>query len=137
MVQLALVQQSEYLRRFALAFSDKVREEKSLDQSGVLEQIKGMVGTIKKINHKLSQVFDYHQAMGVVPEKRQRALLTKRNRLDLVPLRTVYTSLFSTGLHLQNSLLKIRQLENQFDQIEKKKTKDTDMFSALLPSSSG
>ncbi len=39
-VQLSLVQQSEYLRRFALAFSDKVREEgQEMDRDGLLKQV--------------------------------------------------------------------------------------------------
>ena len=37
----------------------------------------------------------------------------------LLPLRSVYTNLFSTGLHLQNSLLKVRHLEGFFDTLEK------------------
>lgn len=133
-VQLALIQQSEYLRRFSLTFSEKVREDHDLNKAGVLKQVRDLVGSLRKINTKLTSVFDYHQAMGIVPEHKQKSLMASRSRqMDLVPLRTVYTSLFSTGLHLQNSLLKVRQLESIFDKIEKSKTKETDMVSALIP----
>ena len=42
-----------------------------------------------------------------------------------MPLRHVYTSLFSTGLHLQNSLLKLRHMEGLFESLEKSKDKET------------
>ena len=42
-----------------------------------------------------------------------------------MPLRHVYTSLFSTGLHLQNSLLRIRHMEGLFEALEKSKDKET------------
>ena len=42
-----------------------------------------------------------------------------------MPLRHVYTSLFSTGLHLQNSLLKLRHMEGLFETLEKSKDKET------------
>ena len=69
-------------------------------------------------------MFDYHEAMGIdlKRENNQTALSkakNKRDQLDFVPLRTIYTSLFSTGLHLQNSLLRVRQLEKIFDLMEK------------------
>lgn len=134
-VQLTLIQQSEYLRRFSLAFCEKAREDHKLDEVGVVSQVKNLVSSIRKINSKLGQVFDYHQAMGLLSEKKsQSLLLSRRQKIDLLPLRSIYTSLFSTGLHLQNSLLKIRDLEKHFDHIEQSKTRDTDMFAALLPS---
>ena len=133
-VQVALIQQSEYLRRFALSFSESVREDREMNKAGMLQQVRETVNKIKEINTKLGKVFEYHQAMGVVSEKNQRHLLSKRQTIDLIPLRSVYTSLFSTGLHLQNSLLKVRNLEKVFDAIEKKKTKSTDMVVALAPS---
>ena len=85
-----------------------------------------MIETLDKINKKLSRVFDYHEAMGIdlKRENNQTALSkakNKRDQLDFVPLRTIYTSLFSTGLHLQNSLLRVRQLEKIFDLMEKRK----------------
>ncbi|XP_059091806.1 uncharacterized protein LOC131887267 [Tigriopus californicus] len=134
-VQLTLIQQSEYLRRFSLAFCEKAREDHKLDEVGVVSQVKNLVSSIRKINSKLGQVFDYHQAMGLLSEKKSKSLLlSRRQKIDLLPLRSIYTSLFSTGLHLQNSLLKIRDLEKHFDHLEKSKTRDTDMFAALLPS---
>ena len=71
-------------------------------------------------------MFDYHEAMGIdlKRENNQTALTKAKNKcdqLDFVPLRTIYTSLFSTGLHLQNSLLRVRQLEKIFDLMEKRK----------------
>ena len=70
-----------------------------------------MIETLGKINGKLSRVFDYHEAMGIdlTKEKEQKSLMNSKknyNQIDFVPIRSVYTSLFSTGLHLQNSLLK-------------------------------
>ena len=49
-----------------------------------------------------------------------------------MPLRNVYTSLFSTGLHLQNSLLKLRHLEGFFEALEKSKY-DEDNVANLIP----
>ena len=132
-VQLGLVQQSEYLRRFALSFSSKGRDEdkeKEVKSGLMLKHIRDLVGTVRKINSKLSKVFEYHQAMGMTSENKKRS---PNPNHQLLPLRTVYTSLFSTGLHLQNSLLKIRDLEQAFEFMEKKKTKNTDMIRALIP----
>ena len=100
-----------------------------LNKAGVLKHIRDMIETLSKINGKLSRVFDYHEAMGIdlTKEKEHKALVNSKknyNQLDFVPIRSVYTSLFSTGLHLQNSLLKVRQLENIFDLIEKRKYED-------------
>lgn len=60
-VQLALVQQSEYLRRFSLVFCDRVREENGLNQLEIIGQVREVAATIRKINGKLSGVFEYHQ----------------------------------------------------------------------------
>ena len=43
----------------------------------------------------------------------------------LLPLRNVYSTLFSTGLHLQNSLLKLRHIEGLFETLEASKDKET------------
>jgi len=64
-VQLALVQQSEYLRRFSLVFCDRVRDENGLDQGEIIVQVREVAATIRKINVKLSGVFDYHQVMTI------------------------------------------------------------------------
>ncbi len=76
--------------------------------------------------------------MGVVPDKPRSLVLKRHKTIDLIPLRSVYTSLFSTGLHLQNSLLKVRQLEKAFDSIEKNKGKKKaaaeHSISSMLPS---
>ena len=119
--QVALVQQSEYLRRFSLTFCDRVREDNELNKAGVLKHIRDLIGTIRKINNKLSKVLEYHQAMGMDIERmmsKPKSLQlhssqrrSQRAQRHFVPLRSVYTSMFSTGLHLQNSLLKVRELE--------------------------
>ena len=49
-----------------------------------------------------------------------------------MPLRNVYTSLFSTGLHLQNSLLKVRHLEGFFEALDKAKH-DGDSIANIIP----
>jgi len=138
-IQLTLLQQSEYLRRFSLTFCDKVREDNKLDKSGLLKHVKELITKIRKVTDKLVKVFEYHQALGLVPlpELEQRALSwRKQQSLDeiqsLLPLRGVYTTLFSTGLHLQNSLLKIRHLEGVFDILEKRKN-ESGSSASLIP----
>jgi hypothetical protein len=93
-VQLALVQQSEYLRRFSLVFCEKVREDNDLSKTGILKQIREVAATLKNINSKLSKVFEYHQAMGVNPEQRALSLKQKQLQFNFVPVRSLYTSLF-------------------------------------------
>ena len=93
-----------------------------MNKAGVLKHIRELVDTINKINKKLSRVFDYHEAMGIdlTKEKDQTALSKskkKHDQLNFVPLRSVYTSLFSTGLHLQNSLLRVRELKKYLEEI--------------------
>ena len=133
--QIALVQQSEYLRRFSLAFCDRVREDNNvLNKAGVLKHIRDLLVTIRKINGKLSRVLEYHQAMGFDVDKLEKpkctALVEKTSSASggmpsasatrkFVPLRSIYTSMFSTGLHLQNTLLKLRRLEEVFENFEK------------------
>ena len=130
--QVALVQQSEYLRRFSLTFCDRVRDDHELNKAGVLKHIRDLLSTIRKLNNKLSKVLEYHQAMGFdvdkineKQEKHKALALGKsspsrsRSQAKFVPLRGIYTSMFSTGLHLQHTLLKLRKLEQYFDEIEK------------------
>ena len=98
-----------------------------LNKAGVLKHVQDMIETLSKINGKLSRVFDYHEAMGINLKSEDQNIITTskknvKNPLEFVPLRSVYTSLFSTGLHLQNSLLKVRQLEKIFDLMEKRKS---------------
>ena len=80
----------------------------------------------------MNNVLEYHQSLGLVPlqELDQKCqALKKQQSIDqvrkLMPLRNVYTSLFSTGLHLQNSLLKLRHMEGLFETLEKSKDKET------------
>ena len=137
--QIALVQQSEYLRRFSLAFCERVRDTNVLNKAGVLKHIRDLLVTIRNINCKLSRVLDYHQAMGFDLEKleqgQSQALMEKpplvgsgvrgSSSQKFVPLRSIYTSMFSTGLHLQHTLLKLRSLEQVFEAFEKKNHKKT------------
>ena len=131
--QIALVQQSEYLRRFSLAFCERVRDDNVLNKAGVLKHIRDLLVTIRNINCKLSRVLDYHQAMGFDLEKleqgQNKALMQKPplvgSSQKFVPLRSIYTSMFSTGLHLQHTLLKLRSLEQVFEDFEKKNHKKT------------
>ena len=136
--QVALVQQSEYLRRFSLTFCDRVRDDHELNKAGVLKHIRELLSTIRKLNSKLSRVLEYHQAMGfdvdkLEEKKNMMALMEKSSsspvhrrtpqHATFVPLRGIYTSMFSTGLHLQHTLLKLRKLEQYFDELEKSKSK--------------
>ena len=141
--QIALVQQSEYLRRFSLTFCEKVREDNDINKAGVLKHIRDLFTTIRQINNRLSRVLEYHQAMGLniedLEEKEEqknkqksvtttnsKALSKKQPTLrsynphKFVPLRSIYTSMFSTGLHLQHSLLKLRKLEQLFETLDKR-----------------
>ena len=120
--QVALVQQSEYLRRFSLSFCEKVRDDNDINKAGVLKHIRDLFTTIRQINNRLSRVLEYHQAMGLniedLERKENKALalskpLNPRHYTSphkFIPLRSIYTSMFSTGLHLQHSLLKLRRL---------------------------
>ena len=136
--QVALVQQSEYLRRFSLVFCEKVREDNEINKAGVLKHIRDLFTTIRQINNRLSRVLEYHQAMGLdieaLEQKGKNALALSHKSTSLhrhrgtthvsphkfVPLRSIYTSMFSTGLHLQHSLLKLRKLEKLFDTLDKR-----------------
>merc|ERR550532_1537294 len=138
-IQLTLLQQSEYLRRFSLTFCEKVREDEKLQKAGVLKHVKEIISKIRSVSDKLGNILEYHQALGLVPlpELEQRALNIRRQSggqqmKRLLPLRTVYTSLFSTGLHLQNSLLKVRHLEGFFDSMEKRRG-EGDSLGAIMP----
>ena len=108
-------------------FNEKCRSNEDqgsedLNKSGVLRHLQDLASTLGKINAKLSRVFEYHAAMGIdldqaspvaavtstAADSNKQQMLQQK---DMVPLRTVYTSLFSTGLHLQNSLLKVRSVK--------------------------
>merc|ERR1719206_1362410 len=138
-IQLSLLQQSEYLRRFSLTFCEKVRENEKMHKAGVLKHVKEIISKIRTVSDKLGNILEYHQALGLVPlpELEQRALSIRRQSAGqqgkrLLPLRTVYTSLFSTGLHLQNSLMKVRHLEGFFDSMEKRRG-EGDSSGAIMP----
>ena len=83
---------------------------------------------------KLRQVLEYQQAMGVVIDvpvsqvTNNHALsLEPGVPVQLLPLPSVYTTLHTTGLHLQNCLLKVRQLEDCCDAV-REDTDDTDFL---------
>jgi len=131
-IQLNLLQQSEYLRRFSLAFCHRVQEDESINKTGILKHVKEIISKLRTVSDKMNNVLEYHQSLGLVPlqELDQKCqALKKQQSIDqvrkLMPLRNVYTSLFSTGLHLQNSLLKLRHMEGLFETLEKSKDKET------------
>ena len=110
----------------------QVQEDDGLNKTGILKHVKEIISKLRTVSDKMSNVLEYHQSLGLVPlqELDQKCLaLKKQQSIDqvkkLMPLRHVYTSLFSTGLHLQNSLLKLRHMEGLFETLEKSKDKET------------
>ncbi len=106
--QIALVQQSEYLRRFSLSFCERVRDDHVLNKAGLLKHIRDLLVTIRKVNEKLSRVLEYHQAMGIDMDKLEEpnkslavkptatASLTQSiSQHKSVPLRSIYTCKYS------------------------------------------
>ena len=86
-----------------------------------------MTETMEAAGDRLRHVLEYQQAMGVVTEVpvSQVTLLSLYPDtpvpVQLLPLPSVYTTLHTTGLHLQNSLLKVRLLENCWDAVREDK----------------
>eukprot|EP00090_Calanus_glacialis_P007205 TRINITY_DN15665_c0_g1_i5.p1 TRINITY_DN15665_c0_g1~~TRINITY_DN15665_c0_g1_i5.p1 ORF type:complete len:614 (+),score=153.85 TRINITY_DN15665_c0_g1_i5:23-1843(+) len=117
-IQLYLLQQSEYLRRLCLSACVKAGGHHSLDSYAVQKHIEDITESMEAARNRLSQVVEYQQAMGVVTEVPVSQLL---------PLPSVYTTLHTTGLHLQNCLLKVRQLEDCCDAVREDKD-DTDFL---------
>ena len=129
-IQLNLLQQSEYLRRFSLVFCSRVQEEDTLNKTGILKHVKEIITKLRTVSDKMSRVLEYHQALGLVPLQELDQRSVKRQQSydqvkQLLPLRHVYSSLFTTGLHLQNSLIKLRHIEGLFETLEKSKDKET------------
>ena len=129
-IQLNLLQQSEYLRRFSLVFCSRVQEEDTLNKTGILRHVKEIITKLRTVSDKMSRVLEYHQALGLVPLQELDQRSVKRQQSydqvkQLLPLRHVYSSLFTTGLHLQNSLIKLRHIEGLFETLEKSKDKET------------
>ena len=86
-IQLSLLQQSEYLRRFSLTFCQKVQEEEELNKTGILKHVKEIISTLRTVSDRMSSVLEYHQALGLVPlhELDQKCLaLKKQQSLDQV-----------------------------------------------------
>ena len=95
-IQLSLLQQSEYLRRFSLTFCQKVgrtvssdivqgyslevREDDKLNKSGVLRHVKEIISKLGTVSDKMCKILEYHQALGLVPlpELDQKSLTLKR-----------------------------------------------------------
>lgn len=110
----------------------QVQEDESINKTGILKHVKEIISKLRTVSDKMNNVLEYHQSLGLVPlqELDQKCqALKKQQSIDqvrkLMPLRNVYTSLFSTGLHLQNSLLKLRHMEGLFETLEKSKDKET------------
>ena len=86
-IQLSLLQQSEYLRRFSLTFCQKVQEEDQLNKTGILKHVKEIISKLRIVSDKMRNVLEYHQALGLVPlhELDQKCLALKRQQsLDQV-----------------------------------------------------
>ena len=86
-IQLSLLQQSEYLRRFSLTFCQKVQEEDQLNKTGILKHVKEIISKLRIVSDRMSAVLEYHQALGLVPlhELDQKCLaLKKQQSLDQV-----------------------------------------------------
>ena len=86
-IQLSLLQQSEYLRRFSLTFCQKVQEEEELNKTGILKHVKEIISKLRIVSDRMSRVLEYHQALGLVPlhELDQKCLaLKKQQSLDQV-----------------------------------------------------
>ena len=59
-----------------MAFSDRIREEKQqVNKDDLLKQVRDLVGTLKKINCKLSKVFEYHQVRKFAAAKWSRQVI--------------------------------------------------------------
>ena len=98
-IQLSLLQQSEYLRRFSLTFCHKVQEEDHLNKTGILKHVKEIISKLRIVSDKMSNVLEYHQALGLVPlhELDQKCLaLKKQQSLDQVK---VIQNTVNKGLH--------------------------------------
>ena len=98
----------------------------SLDSYAVQKHIEDITESMEAARKRLSQVVEYQQAMGVVTEVpvSQVTMLSlypdNPAHVQLLPLPSVYTTLHTTGLHLQNCLLKVRQLEDCCDAVREK-----------------
>ena len=105
----------------------------SLDSYAVQKHIEDITESMEAARNRLSQVVEYQQAMGVVTEVpvSQVTMLSLYPDtpvpVQLLPLPSVYTTLHTTGLHLQNCLLKVRQLEDCCDAVREDKD-DTDFL---------
>ena len=102
-IQLSLLQQSEYLRRFSLTFCHKVQEEDHLNKTGILKHVKEIISKLRIVSDKMSNVLEYHQALGLVPlhELDQKCLaLKKQQSLDQVK---VMLNTVNKVLHLLSS----------------------------------
>ena len=64
-IQLSLLQQSEYLRRFSLTFCQKVQEEDQLNKTGILKHVKEIISKLRIVSDRMSAVLEYHQALGL------------------------------------------------------------------------
>ena len=105
----------------------------SLDSYAVQKHIEDITESMEAARNRLSQVVEYQQAMGVVTEVpvSQVTMLSlypdNPAHVQLLPLPSVYTTLHTTGLHLQNCLFKVRQLEDCCDGV-REDNDDTDFL---------
>ncbi|XP_023322769.1 uncharacterized protein LOC111697112 [Eurytemora carolleeae] len=68
-IQLSLLQQSEYLRRFSLTFCDKVRDDEELNRSGVLKHIKQIILKIRRVTEKLGKDILQDAGSSLLPDE--------------------------------------------------------------------
>merc|ERR1712133_34756 len=97
------------------AFDNEVWEPE-LYKGEIWKHVKKIISKIRTASDKLENIVEYHQSLGVIPESEleQKALELNEQQTQLsfpqdkrlLSVLTLQTSLLSTGLHLQNSLLK-------------------------------
>ena len=126
-VNLLLLLQSELHRRFCLSFCSDLRPELT-GVTGLWRLCQDLTLTLDNITEHLTTVLKYHQCLGVDHSQ------SPPTRLEM-PGRQLTPQLTSGSLHLQNCLLKLRQVIDSSD-CELLNTRDslTDIISELKTS---
>ena len=71
----------------------QVQEEDSLNKTGVLKHVKEIISKLRTVSDKMSNVLEYHQALGLVPlqELDTKCLaLKKQQSLDQVKVIIIF-----------------------------------------------
>ena len=68
-----------------------MREDDKLNKSGVLKHVKEIISKLGSVSDKMSNILEYHQALGLVPlpELDQRSLTLKR-QLSLDQVKVIF-----------------------------------------------